>query len=70
MSKIDSGPAFPVPGDQQDEGFNGMSLRDYFAAHAPDVPAFYPRREGEKIAQTFARWSFDYAAAMLAERAK
>jgi hypothetical protein len=67
--------AFPHPLIRPNEGENiqptpGMSLRDYFAAHAPDVPAFYPRREGEKIAQTFARWSFDYAAAMLAERAK
>lgn len=28
------GPAFPVPGLQHDEGFNGMALRDYFAAKA------------------------------------
>lgn len=27
-------PAFPVPGLQNDESFNGMSLRDYFAAKA------------------------------------
>ncbi|WP_207285186.1 hypothetical protein [Pseudomonas sp. FW300-N2A2] len=24
-------PAFPVPGDQQDESFNGVTIRDYFA---------------------------------------
>lgn len=34
MSKDNSGPAFPIPGDQQDESFNGMTLRDYFAAKA------------------------------------
>lgn len=28
------GPAFPVPGLQHDEDFNGMTLRDYFAAKA------------------------------------
>lgn len=30
----DGGPAFPIPGLQNDADFNGMSLRDYFAAKA------------------------------------
>lgn len=30
----DGGPAFPVPGLQDHEEFNGMTLRDYFAAQA------------------------------------
>lgn len=30
----DGGPAFPVPGLEQHEEFNGMTLRDYFAAKA------------------------------------
>ena len=34
MSADTSGPAFPVPGLQHDEGFNGISMRDYFAAKA------------------------------------
>lgn len=35
MSTInDGGPAYPVPGLQHDESFNGMSLRNYFATHA------------------------------------
>ena len=35
MSTHDNGgPAFPVPGLQHDESFNGMTLRDYFAAMA------------------------------------
>ena len=33
MSEINTGgPAFPVPGLQHNEDFNGMTLRDYFAA--------------------------------------
>jgi hypothetical protein len=32
MSKEFSQPAFPVPGLHNDKDFNGMSLRDYFAA--------------------------------------
>ncbi|MCO8166874.1 hypothetical protein NJC40_03655 [Pseudomonas sp. 21LCFQ02] len=31
---LHGGPAFPIPGLQHDEDFNGMSLRDYFAAKA------------------------------------
>ena len=34
MSKNDGGPAFPIPGLQDDQDFNGMTLRDYFAAKA------------------------------------
>ena len=36
MDKIlgDGNPAFPVPGLSEDPSFNGMSLRDYFAAKA------------------------------------
>jgi hypothetical protein len=30
----DGGNAFPIPGLQEDPDFNGMSLRDYFAAKA------------------------------------
>ena len=31
------GPAFPIPGLQHDADFNGMTLRDYFAAKAMQV---------------------------------
>lgn len=34
MSKEFTQPAFLVPGLQHDEDFNGMSLRDHFAAQA------------------------------------
>ncbi|WP_459694323.1 hypothetical protein [Achromobacter xylosoxidans] len=30
----DGGPAFPIPNLQDDSDFNGMTLRDYFAAKA------------------------------------
>lgn len=30
----DGGPAYPIPGLQNDADFNGMTLRDYFAAKA------------------------------------
>jgi hypothetical protein len=42
--KHTSGPAFPVPGLQHDEDFNGMTLRDYFAAKA--MHAIYMRSGG------------------------
>lgn len=34
MVNRDGGPAFPVPGFPNDEAFNGMNLRDYFAIRA------------------------------------
>jgi hypothetical protein len=33
MAMNDGGPAFPHTGPQRDAGTEGMSLRDYFAAH-------------------------------------
>jgi hypothetical protein len=56
-TKEDGGPAFPVPGLQNDEAFNGMSLRDYFIAHAPAEPQpwfvpvmpSHPRRVDEPV---------------------
>ena len=38
MSAYDDEPAFPINGAVADNQFNGMSLRDYFAAHAPWPP--------------------------------
>lgn len=51
----DGGPAFPTPGLQADEAFNGMSLRDYFAGlvlqaavrNAGDVGDIYGARVAE-----------------------
>lgn len=55
----------------------GMSLRDYFAAHAPTMPktAFLDLERGNEsgaqwMAKRLARWAYAYADAMLAEREK
>ena len=61
-----SGACFPDP---------GMSLRDYYAAHAPDMPdqwwldtkAQYGGRVGA-YAEAIAAWRYFYADAMLAAR--
>lgn len=79
MSNENGGPAFPlhVPtamrGDAS-ETSEGMSLRDYFAAGAlqsivgwVDGPA---KKDGETYQEAMARLSYEYADAMLKERAK
>lgn len=44
----------------------GMTKREYFAAHAPDVPADFPWAEGETdLEQLLVRWRLHYADAML-----
>jgi hypothetical protein len=52
----------------------GMSLRDYFAAHALAGIAGHlsgpEKREYETGPQAHARWSYQVADAMLAERVK
>lgn len=89
MSKGTGGQAFPneIPSTP------GMTLRDYFAAHAPETPDYqtFPIKQWqaeevvnlgggmkgprmvlkqESWAERAARWSMEYADAMLAERAK
>lgn len=54
MGASDGGPAFPVPGLHADESFNGMSLRDYFAAEAVQgivAGRFYNPGQAEQIAK-------------------
>lgn len=80
----DGGPAFPCdtfdPDVKGPEQWEGMTLRDYFAAHAPALPA--PIRDafvkalkrGDEVdlevhAKVCARWSVLYADAMLKARA-
>lgn len=53
----------------------GMSLIDYFAAHAPEVPSHYPYKNVESpkneltaLEERRAAWAYDYAEFMLAER--
>lgn len=90
MSIPDGGPAFPVGGFPGDTFFKpvpphaGMTLRDYFAAHAPSLPAKLgvlaeeaadiespDKTHGEKCAvllEIAAEWRYRYADAMLAAR--
>lgn len=59
-------PAFPVP---ERHLSCGMSLRDYFAVHAPDAPDDFGWADGETDSwQRRTRWSFHYADAMLRAR--
>lgn len=77
MSQIDNGgPAFPHldlyagAGNSQPTPtqYNGMSLRDYFAGQAL---AGYLAHPDSEINMTFvAKWAYQYADAMLAERQK
>lgn len=65
----DGGNAFPIPGLQNDESFNGMSLRDYFAAKALDtVSAYSPEDVATWSAADFARHAYETADAMLSAR--
>lgn len=55
--KNTGGPAFPeaglsgLPNGEFIHGQSGMTLRDYFAAHAPEVPLEFDRAFTEKVAQ-------------------
>lgn len=78
----DGGPAFPTENAMQTGPsscrYEGMTMRDYFAAHAPEVPAFFlpadledARRNSEKqkiLAARFFQWRWFYADMMLKTR--
>lgn len=71
MSKIDDGgPAFPVPGLQSDETFNGISLRDWFAGQASeaDIKHWFDVFYYQGITKTREECKYAYADAMLATR--
>ena len=94
MTNIDDGgPAFPgeyaITMRHPDGGDEtrmisgaGMTLRDYFAAHAPVTPESWARdwmevnggnfddRTPGEVAEIMASWCYYYADAMLAERSK
>lgn len=50
--KNTGGPAFPAFDRPNAVGRDGMTLRDYFAAHAPDVPITFERKAFKKAVQT------------------
>lgn len=79
----DGGPAFPVPNDANVNCQEGMTLRDYFAAHAPVTLqdaryacSYHGYGEGWSDAEraasvaVLALMRFEYADAMIAELAK
>ncbi len=73
MSTInDGGPAFPaqpimkIPGGVETiAAQGGMTLRAYFAAHAPEPPANW--RGGDRKMSDLIAWRWYYADAMLEE---
>ena len=66
-TNINGGPAFPVPGWKDDADFNGMTLRDYFAAKA--MQSYLLDKDRDSF--TFEQWaqaSYAMADAMLKAR--
>ena len=66
-----SSPAFPstlqyFPEDTFSQESEGMSLRDYFAAHAPNPPENWRKNPDNLFRQT--EWRWYYADAMLKTR--
>ncbi len=83
MSDKDGGPAFPFPAPVwmkprdadgpitrlPDSVQPGMTLKDYFAAHAPDIPKGWWKGDNrEPILDRMVMWRWAYARAMLADR--
>lgn len=75
--KNSGGPAFPVPGLQNDEDFNGMTLRDYAIVHFTAAwTAALANRQGvinysdKDVAYEALHYGTLQADVMLAERAK
>lgn len=74
----DGGPAFPCEQHETQDGLwnqtfeSGMTLRDYFAAHAPAPPDWwiegYPSSSLDEHGKLIAEWNWAYADAMLRAR--
>jgi hypothetical protein len=66
--KANGGPAFPnITPDMNVDGGPGMTLRDYFAAHAP-VLQLASFQQGESSLRIDAARAWRWADALLAER--
>lgn len=68
MSATDTPRAFPSVAIE--DAFGGMALVDYFATHAPEPPPNWWGCGGTRSCSGYAMWNYQYAAAMMAERAK
>lgn len=66
MLKDEGGPAFPLRFGESGEYYDGMTIRDYFAAAA--LPALVERAEGHWVPTTIAWCAYDLADAMIAAR--
>lgn len=67
MANNDGGPAFPIPGLQHDADFNGMTLRDYFAAKA--MQSYLTHLQGAEMLEIqLAEYAYSIADAMLKAR--
>lgn len=66
MSKDTGGPAFPHIDSRCGRFEEGMTLRDYFAATAPDAPSDW--RGGDRKLIDLIAWRWWYADAMLEAR--
>lgn len=68
------GAAFPQSGFEQWAPQGGMFLRDYFAAKVLAALVNHPNKDhsnlGPSAVPTLAKFAYEYADAMLAERAK
>lgn len=74
---MDSPNAFPACNEANVNGTMGMTLRDHFAGEALqgwlasyDGQSDHPCEKGDYIAANIARWSYQIADAMLAERSR
>jgi len=71
MNKPTGGAAFPVPEMGTNERYQGMTLRDYFAAKAlPSIVSSCDWEDEECTVQSMAEDAYSLADAMLAERIK
>ena len=68
MSKNDGGAAFPISNPQLHDRFNGMSLRDYFAARAMQGMLVDASNWGADTLGIIAKYAYAMADAMLKER--
>jgi hypothetical protein len=66
MTTNTGGPAFPAQVKFFDEPTTGMTLRDYFAAHAPEP--YKNWHGGERGFADIIEWRWSYADAMLKAR--
>ena len=60
------GPAFPVPGLHENNDYDGMTLRDYFAAKA--MQGLVVDGVGSLMDEELADWAYRLADAMLKAR--